>query len=91
MEINTLLQATANIIDTIFMAFKNDDLTAVSRIDAACSVNHRGKRDHKDHHVIRLQTGDCDIDGGFALVDILTSLDRIGSHCSNIGLHIAKK
>ena len=24
-------------------------------------------------------------------MDILTSLDRIGSHCSNIGLHIAKK
>ena len=24
-------------------------------------------------------------------MDILTSLDRIGSHCKNIGLHIAKK
>ena len=91
MEINTLLQATANIIDTTFMAFKNDDLTAVSRIEPLAQSITEVKEIIKDHHVIRLQTGDCDIDGGFALVDILTSLDRIGSHCSNIGLHIAKK
>ena len=91
MEINTLLQATANIIDTTFTAFKNDDLTAVSRIEPLAQSITEVKEIIKDHHVIRLQTGDCDIDGGFALVDILTSLDRIGSHCSNIGLHIAKK
>ena len=85
MEINTLLHATANIIDTTFTAFKNDDLTAVSRIEPLAQSITEVKEIIKDHHVIRLQTGD------FALVDILTSLDRIGSHCSNIGLHIAKK
>ena len=66
------------------MAFKNDDLTAVSRIEPLAQSITEVKEIIKDHHVIRLQTGDCDIDGGFALVDILTSLDRIGSHCSNI-------
>ena len=91
MEIQTLLEATGNIIQTTFSAFKNDDLTAVSRIEPLAQAITEVKEIIKDHHVIRLQTGDCGISGGFALVDILTSLDRIGSHCANIGLHIAKK
>ncbi len=91
MEIQTLLEATGNIIQTTFSAFRNDDLTAVSRIEPLAQAITEVKEIIKDHHVIRLQTGDCGISGGFALVDILTSLDRIGSHCANIGLHIAKK
>lgn len=91
MEIQTLLEATGNIIQTTFGAFRNDDLTAVSRIEPLAQAITEVKEIIKDHHVIRLQTGDCGISGGFALVDILTSLDRIGSHCANIGLHIAKK
>ncbi|MGN0395423.1 MAG: Na/Pi cotransporter family protein, partial [Coprococcus sp.] len=90
-EIHIALKATANIIDTTFTAFKNDDLQAVSRIEPLAQTIDEVKELIKDHHVIRLQTGECGIAGGFALVDILTSLERIGSHCSNIGLHIAKK
>lgn len=90
-EIHIALSATANIIDTTFNAFKNDDLQAVSRIEPLAQTINEVKEIIKDHHVIRLQTGECGIAGGFALVDILTSLERIGSHCSNIALHIAKK
>jgi phosphate:Na+ symporter len=90
-EINTILEATSNIIDTTFKAFKEDDLAAVSRIEPLAQTINEVKEIIKDHHVMRLQTGECGISGGFALVDILTSLDRIGSHCSNIGLHVAKK
>ncbi len=90
-EIHIALKATANIIDTTFNAFKTDDLQAVSRIEPLAQTIDEVKEIIKDHHVIRLQTGECGIPGGFALVDILTSLERIGSHCSNIALHIAKK
>lgn len=90
-EIHTILKATSNIIDTTFHAFKEDDLTAVSRIEPLAQTIDEVKEIIKEHHVIRLQTGECGISGGFALVDILTSLERIGSHCSNIALHVAKK
>lgn len=90
-EIHTILKATANIIDTTFQAFKEDDLAAVSRIEPLAQTIDEVKEIIKEHHVIRLQTGECGIAGGFALVDILTSLERIGSHCSNIALHVAKK
>ncbi len=90
-EIKIILSATSSIIDTTFEAFKSDDLTIVARIEPLSQTISEVKEIIKDHHVIRLQTGECGIAGGFVLGDILTSLDRIGSHCANIGLHIAKK
>ncbi len=90
-ELFTILAATENIITTTFNAFKDDDLTAIARIEPLAQTISEVKEIIKEHHVIRLQTGECGIAGGFALVDILTGLDRIGSHCANIGLHIAKK
>lgn len=90
-EIEMALKATANIIDMTLSAFKEDDLQAISRIEPLAQTISEITELIKDHHVIRLQIGECGIPGGFALVDILTSLDRIGSHCKNIGLHIAKK
>ncbi len=90
-EIHTALKATDNIIDMTLSAFKEDDLQAISRIEPLAQTISEITELIKDHHVVRLQVGECGIPGGFALVDILTSLDRIGSHCKNIGLHIAKK
>lgn len=90
-EVEMALKATANIIDMTLSAFKEDDLQAISRIEPLAQTISEITELIKDHHVIRLQVGECGIPGGFALVDILTSLDRIGSHCKNIGLHIAKK
>ena len=86
-EIQTALKATNNIIDMTLNAFKEDDLQAISRIEPLAQTISEITELIKDHHVVRLQMGECGIPGGFALVDILTSLDRIGSHCKNIGLH----
>lgn len=90
-EITTALKATDNLIDMTLTAFKEDDLQTISRIEPLAQTISEITELIKDHHVVRLQTGECGIEGGFALVDILTSLDRMGSHCKNIGLHIAKK
>ncbi|MBQ3639146.1 MAG: PhoU domain-containing protein, partial [Clostridia bacterium] len=40
----------------------------------------------KDHHINRLVTGNCTIELGFILSDILTNLERISDHCSNIAV-----
>jgi phosphate uptake regulator len=36
------------------------------------------------HHILRLQQGACSIETGFVWSDLLTALERIGDHCSNI-------
>ena len=38
----------------------------------------------KSNHIDRLQNNECTIELGFILTDILTDLERIADHCSNI-------
>ena len=39
----------------------------------------------KRGHIKRLQKSECTIEHGFVLSDLLTNLERVADHCSNIG------
>ena len=45
-------------------------------------------QDVRLHHVDRLQSGDCTIENGFVLADILNNYERISDHCSNIAVAV---
>ena len=42
------------------------------------------KEKMRTSHILRLQDGTCSIDVGFIWSDILTNLERVSDHCSNI-------
>ena len=37
-----------------------------------------------EEYIMRLKNGECSVETGFALSDILTNLERVSDHCSNI-------
>ena len=45
----------------------------------------------KQKHTGRLQRGECDIQRGISFMEILTNVERISDHCSNIGVHITQR
>lgn len=90
-EVDTIIEAVDNIMKTTFEAFKTNNVTAAVRIEPLAETIDQLKETIKSHHVDRLQTGDCGIEGGIALVDLVTSFERIASHCSNVSLHIIKR
>lgn len=90
-EVDTIIEAVNNIMQTTFDAFKTDNATKAMRIEPLAETIDKLKETIKAHHVDRLQTGDCGIEGGIALVDLVTSFERISSHCANISLHVAKR
>ena len=45
----------------------------------------------KQKHTDRLQRGECDIQRGISFMEILTNVERISDHCSNIGVHITQR
>ena len=57
-------------------------------------ANHRSnqqvidqlKERMRTNHIMRLKNGDCSIETGFVLSDILTNLERVSDHCSNIAV-----
>ena len=42
----------------------------------------------RDRHIARLQDGICTVETGFIWSDLLTNLERVSDHCSNIAVGI---
>ena len=42
----------------------------------------------RNRHITRQKMGDCSMEAGFIWVDLLTDMERISDHCSNIALSI---
>ena len=53
-------------------------------VEALEEVIDHLKHQLKKRHIDRLKNGKCTIEQGFIMTDILTSLERISDHCSNI-------
>ena len=90
-EVMLITSAVLSTLETTFEAFKNDDITAASRVEPLEQTVDIMKDTIKSHHIERLQAGTCGVPGGIALVDLVTDYERISSHCANIALHIVKK
>lgn len=44
----------------------------------------------KSRHIERLQAGQCTIELGFVLSDLLNDYERVSDHCSNIAVSIIR-
>ena len=42
------------------------------------------QKELKNRHIDRLKKGECSIEQGFVMSDIITALERISDHCSNV-------
>lgn len=83
-EIGVMLRAVEKIMDLSLNAFVNRDLAAAAQVEPLEQVVDDLKDTIKASHIERLQKGDCTIELGFILTDLLTNLERVSDHCSNI-------
>ena len=83
-ELAVMLGAVSEIIDLSFAAFRSNDLAAATRVEPLEEVIDDLTDALRSGHIQRLQKGDCSIETGFIWTDLLTSLERIGDHCSNL-------
>ena len=83
-EIGVMLRAVEKIVDLSLNAFLNRDLAAAAQVEPLEQVVDDLKDTIKASHIERLQKGDCTIELGFILTDLLTNLERVSDHCSNI-------
>ena len=56
------------------------------KVEPLEQVIDRLKRKIKNGHISRLRNGDCTMELGFILSDLLTNFERISDHCSNIAV-----
>ena len=85
-ESEVLIEAVKEIMELTIHAFENDDIETAHRVEPLRITIRLLCGEIKKNHIIRLQKGNCDINNGFAFNDLLSNLERIAAHCSNIAV-----
>lgn len=85
-ELEMLMAATREIVELTVLSFTEDDLQVAARIEPLRELITILCSELKSRHVTRLREGKCEIRQGFAFNDLLTNLERIGAHCSNVAV-----
>ncbi len=83
-EIKVFSSALTEILNNSVEAFLNEDLDEARLIEPLEEVIDALQADIRARHVQRLQEGTCTIELGFVLSDLLTNMERVSDHCSNI-------
>ena len=84
-ELDVLYAAVSEIVTITEEALATSDLELAARIEPLEQVIDDLRDDIKIHHIQRLKKSECTVEHGFVLSDILTNLERVSDHCSNIG------
>lgn len=79
--------AIQEIIELTITAFVTQDTDKALMVEPLEEVIDDMKIQLKAEHVERLQRGDCTIELGFIYSDVLTVLERVADHCSNIAAY----
>ena len=83
-EYNLISDAVEDILDLSHTAFKDTDLKAARKTEPLEQIVDELKETLRTRHILRLQKGECSVDAGFVWTDLLTNLERVADHCSNI-------
>jgi phosphate:Na+ symporter len=83
-ELGVLTSAVEEITDLSLDSFLHGNLKAASLVEPLEQVVDTLKEQLRTRHILRLQKGECSLDAGFVWSDLLTNLERVADHCSNI-------
>ena len=87
-EISILRAAVTEILNITADACKKNDSMIAASVEPLEQVIDGLIADIKSRHVKRLQHGNCTIELGFVLTDMLTNYERVSDHCSNVAVAI---
>ena len=83
-ELITVTSAIREILSLALKAFERRDTGIASQVEPLEHVIDTLKEQMRTRHILRMQQGQCSIEAGFVLSDLLTDLERTSDHCSNI-------
>ncbi|MBQ4317443.1 MAG: Na/Pi cotransporter family protein [Clostridia bacterium] len=85
-EISIAENALREIVDITFTAFETGDAELARKVEPLEQVIDRITAEMRSNHIARLQAGNCTIELGFILNDLINGFERVSDHCSNIAV-----
>lgn len=83
-DLTVMFNAVKEILGMTYDCLIHNDVRKAALVEPLEQVIDTLKADIKKGHIKRLQNEECTIEMGFILSDVITNLERISDHCSNI-------
>ena len=81
---DALQAATSEIVALSKEVFVENDLDKANLVEPLEQVIDRMKELLRTRHIDRLRVGECGIEAGFVWNDLISNMERVSDHCSNI-------
>ena len=89
-ELAVISRAVQDIVKLSYQVFEEQNYKLAKKVEPLEEIIDELNQELKSRHVRRLREGKCTIEQGFILSDVITSLERISDHCSNIAVCISQ-
>ncbi|MBQ5749282.1 MAG: Na/Pi cotransporter family protein, partial [Oscillospiraceae bacterium] len=83
-EMDALCEATLEIVSLSHAAFAENNADQATLVEPLEQVIDKMKQLLRSRHIERLCAGTCGIEAGFVWSDLITNMERVSDHCSNI-------
>ena len=83
-ELRILCDAMMKTLSMAYSSFEKDDLIIAHQVEPLEEVVDTLNIELKNRHIKRLQEASCTVELGYVYQDLLTNIERISDHCSNI-------
>ncbi|WP_295753480.1 Na/Pi cotransporter family protein [uncultured Oscillibacter sp.] len=90
-ELRVLERALEDILTASVDCFQADDPAAAKTVEPLEETIDQLTAEIRARHIRRLQNGECTVQLGFILSDLLTNLERVSDHCSNIAVCVIEE
>ena len=90
-ELAVLTHLMQDILDASLSCFREDDPIAAQQVEPLEETIDQLIEEIRSRHIRRLQTGECTIQLGFVLNDLLNNFERVSDHCSNIAVSVIEE
>ena len=87
-ELTVVVDALVDILNLTVNCYTGDDSQLAHRVEPLEQVIDDLIETMQFRHNERVQKGECTIELGFVLSDILNNFERISDHCSNIAVAV---
>lgn len=87
-ELSILERALEEILDLTTTAFETNNVDIAKKVEPLEQAIDFITSEIRSRHVIRLKNGECTIETGFILSDLLNNYERVSDHCSNIAVAV---
>ncbi len=87
-EVDVYTSAVVDIINETVDAFATENLYTARKVEPLEQVIDGLNQSIKSRHIERLCKGECTIELGFVLTDLMGNYERVADHCSNIAVAV---